>query len=42
MAYEGFKDWNIRTAADKVLKHLMLDKAFNIAKNKKYGGYQRI
>ena len=37
MAYEDFKDLNRRTAADKVLR----DKAFNIAKNPKYDGYQR-
>ena len=36
MAYEDFKDLNRRTAADKVL----CDKAFNIAKNLKYDGYQ--
>ena len=37
MAYGDFKDLKKRTAADKVLK----DKAFNIAKNPKYDGYQR-
>ena len=37
MAYGDFKDLNRRTAADKVLR----DKAFNIAKDKKYDGYQR-
>ena len=37
MAYGDFKDFAKRTASDKVLK----DKAFNIAKNPKYGGYQR-
>ena len=37
MAYRDFKDLNRRTAADKVL----CDKAFNIAKNPKYDGYQR-
>ena len=37
MAYGGFKDLNRRTAADEVLRH----KAFNIAKNPKYDGYQR-
>ena len=37
MAYGDFKDLNRRTAADKVLR----DKAFNIAKNAKCGGYQR-
>ena len=36
-AYGEFKDLNRRTAADKVLN----DKAFNIAKNPKYDGYQR-
>ena len=37
MAYGDFKDLKRRTAADKVLR----DKAFNIAKNAKYDGYQR-
>ena len=37
MAYGGFKDLAKRTASDKVLR----DKAFNIAKNLKYDGYQR-
>ena len=37
MAYEGFKDLERRTAADKVLR----DKVFNIAKNSKYNRYQR-
>ena len=37
MAYGDFKDLAKRTAADKVLR----DKAFNIAKNPKYDGYQR-
>ena len=37
MAYEDFKDLNRRTAADKVLH----DKAFHIAKNPKYDGYER-
>ena len=37
MAYGDFKDLKIRTAADKVLR----DKAFYIAKNPKYDGYQR-
>ena len=32
-----FKDLKRRTASDKVLR----DKAFNIAKNSKYDGYQR-
>ena len=37
MAYVDFKDLGRRTASDKVLR----DKAFNIAKNPKYDGYQR-
>ena len=37
MTYGDFKDLTKRTAADKVLK----TKAFNIAKNPKYDGYQR-
>ena len=37
MAYGDIKDLKKRTAADKVLR----DKAFNIAKNPKYDGYQR-
>ena len=37
MAYGDFKDLSRRTASDKVLR----DKAFNIAKNPKYDGYQR-
>ena len=37
MAYGNFKDLKRRTFSDKVLR----DKAFNIAKNSKYGGYQR-
>ena len=37
IAYEDFKDLNRRRAADKVLHY----KAFNIAKNPKYNGYQR-
>ena len=37
MAYGDFKDLNRRAAADKVLR----DKAFNIAKDRKYDGYQR-
>ena len=37
MAYGDFKDLNRRTVAYKVL----YDKAFNIAKNPKYYGYQR-
>ena len=36
MTYGDFKDSNRRTIADKVLR----DKAFNIAKNSKYDGYQ--
>ena len=36
MAYGDFKDLNRRTSADKVL----CDRAFNIAKNPKYDGYQ--
>ena len=37
MAYCDFKDLARRTASDKVLR----DKAFNIAKNPRYDGYQR-
>ena len=37
MAYGDFKDLARRTASDKVLR----DKAFNIAKNPKYDGYER-
>ena len=37
MAYGDFKDLGRRPTSDKVLK----DKAFNIAKNPKYDGYQR-
>ena len=37
MAYGDFKDLARRTASDKILR----GKAFNIAKNPKYGGYQR-
>ena len=37
MAYEDLKDLKRRTASHKVLR----DKAFNIAKNPKYDGYQR-
>ena len=37
MAYGNFKDLARRTASNKVLR----DKAFNIAKNPKYDGYQR-
>ena len=37
MAYGDFKDLARRTASDEILR----DKAFNIAKNPKYDGYQR-
>ena len=37
MAYGDFKDLPRRMTADRVLR----DKAFNIAKNLKYDGYQR-
>ena len=37
MAYGDLKDLTRRTASDKILR----DKAFNIAKNPKYDGYQR-
>ena len=37
MAYEDFRDIAITTGFDQVLR----DKAFNIAKNSKYDGYQR-
>ena len=37
MRYWDFKDLARRTASDKFLR----DKAFNIAKNPKYDGYQR-
>ena len=37
MAYGDFQDLAKRTAADKVLR----DKAFNIAKDPEYDGYQR-
>ena len=37
MAYGDFKDLAKRTAADKILR----EKAFDIAKNPKYDGYQR-
>ena len=37
MAFGDFKDFKKRTFSDKVLR----DKAFNIAKNLKYDGYQR-
>ena len=38
MAYGGFKDLARRAASDKVLR----DKGFNIIKNPKYDGYQRV
>ena len=37
MAYGDFKEIGRRTASDKVLRY----KAFNVAKNPKYDGYQR-
>ena len=37
MAYGDFKDLTRRAASDKTLH----DKAFNIARNPKYDGYQR-
>ena len=37
MAYGDFKDLTRRTASDKILP----DKAFDIAKNTKYDGYQK-
>ena len=37
MADGDFKDLTRRTTSDKILR----DKAFNIAKNSKYNGYQR-
>ena len=37
MAYGDFKGLTRRTASDKILR----EKAFNIAKNSKYDGYQR-
>ena len=37
MAYGDFKDLKKRTFSDKILR----DKAFEIAKNLKYDGYQR-
>ena len=37
MTYRDFKDFERRTASDKVLR----DKAFSIAENPKYDGYQR-
>ena len=37
MVYGDFKDLTKKTASNKIL----CDKAFNIAKNPKYDGYQR-
>ena len=37
MVYRDFKDLTRRTGSDKILRN----KAFNIAKNPKYDGYQR-
>ena len=37
MAYGDFKALARKTASDKILR----DKAFNVAKNPKYDGYQR-
>ena len=37
MVYRDFKDLKRKLAADTILR----DKAFNIAKNPKYDGYQR-
>ena len=37
MAYENFKDLTIRATSYKILHN----KAFNIAKNLQYAGYQR-
>ena len=37
VAYGDFKNLKRRTASDKILR----DKAFNVAKNSKYDGYQR-
>ena len=37
MAYADFRDLARRTASDKILHN----KAFNVAKNPKYDGYQR-
>ena len=37
MAYGDFKDLTRGTASDKIMR----DKAFNVAKNPKYDGYQR-
>ena len=38
MVYGDFEDLTKRTASDKVLR----DRAFNIAKNTKHVGYQRV
>ena len=38
MAYEGFKDLARRKTADNILH----DKAFNMARNPTYDGYQRV
>ena len=38
MTYGDFKDTKRRTASDQILR----DKTFNIAKNPKYDGYQRL
>ena len=38
MAYGDFEDLARRTASDKILRN----KAFNISKNPKYDGYQRV
>ena len=38
MAYGDFKDLTGRTASDKILR----DKAFDIAKDPKYDGYQHV
>ena len=38
MAYGDFKDLAKRTVSDKVLR----DRAFNIARNPQYDGYQRV
>ena len=37
MDYGDFEDLTCRTVSDKILR----DKAFNVAKNPKYHGYQR-
>ena len=37
MAYGDFENLTRRTASDKILR----EKAYNIAKNSKYDGYQR-